>query len=499
MKKITCLLIIFITIALCKSNVLAVGESVENTDGNGYKYKTVTNYASPDSSSSTATIYSNYKICLYKEGDDRLRYVTCVEYNGEFILAQFSDVRNTKTIKLSGVNGQYLNIYLDGYMNDNQNFLYGWGFLIYPNFHETFNPDMPVFDNETDAIYYCSTRDIDFSWSNVKYDMTVPTPKIKAFWIDVNNHSFTNGAMAGQLGYEVPFAYRIMGNDNVKDYYVYIDIKFWTPISGKLKAENGFVTFIPESMTSLGELAYYEFSDQIKATDHSWEINFNGNFPREEDIRNKWMNLRHNLENGTNQVTPMKYETNLTGESRTNAIQQANEALRNAALYGNRVRIRACYWYLDGNDMIRCGNFTEWYSTQPTENTVQNIADLNNNQGNEATGVASTIPVESVVNDVENPSPYPPLNINGLGTNVNVTVNNGNQQVPNNQNYPTVVTYNHDNIFTAFVGTYNDASSMLGDFSNFVASTFVWIPTQIWILISMGFAMAIVIMIIKIL
>ena len=161
---------------------------------------------------------------------------------------------------------------------------------------------------------------------------------------------------------------------------------------------------------------------------------------------------------------------------------------------GGIVEVYTCYFAVrDG--IPYCGMWQTWTSTSPYET---NVADLSQDSSFEFPYYASSVLPEmgEIATTAENPSA--PQEVPTYSN--NVVINNGTteQSVPNNMNYPTIVQYNHDNIFTSMISTYNDAASFFGDFPVFFAACLGWIPSPIWAIIGLGFSVAILVMIIKI-
>lgn len=79
---------------------------------------------------------------------------------------------------------------------------------------------------------------------------------------------------------------------------------------------------------------------------------------------------------------------------------------------------------------------------------------------------------------------------------INITVGNN---VPNYPDYPTIATYNLDNMLVDTMNNVRGLSSFFGEFGSFLTLTFSFFPAWIWAIIGVGFSISIVVMFLKIL
>lgn len=91
-----------------------------------------------------------------------------------------------------------------------------------------------------------------------------------------------------------------------------------------------------------------------------------------------------------------------------------------------------------------------------------------------------------------------PDNQYGTKTGTVININNG-TLVPNYPDYPTVATYNLDNILVSTIDNAKHLGNFFTEVSGFCVATFAWIPNEIWQIIALGFALSIVVMFVKIL
>lgn len=169
-----------------------------------------------------------------------------------------------------------------------------------------------------------------------------------------------------------------------------------------------------------------------------------------------------------------------------------NVLMRQAPLYGSRMELFARY-YAIVDDSVYVGRWIHWNSANPS-NTEELGSKYQEDQpfpGYQNTSSDNDLPEQenTYTNFGENTSvdnnPY-----------TQVIVNNN---VPNYPDYPTVATYNHDNILVQFINTAKQLPNFFGDFGSFLTTSFAFIPSYIWAVIGFGFMCSIVVMIIKIL
>ena len=169
-----------------------------------------------------------------------------------------------------------------------------------------------------------------------------------------------------------------------------------------------------------------------------------------------------------------------------------NVLMRQAPLYGSRMELFARYYAIVDNS-VYVGRWVHWNSANPS-NTEELGSKYQQDQpfpGFQNTSSDNDLPEQenTYTNFGENTSvdnnPY-----------TQVIVNNN---VPNYPDYPTVATYNHDNILVQFINTAKQLPNFFGDFGSFLTTSFAFIPSYIWAVIGFGFMCSIVVMIIKVL
>lgn len=146
-------------------------------------------------------------------------------------------------------------------------------------------------------------------------------------------------------------------------------------------------------------------------------------------------------------------------------------------------------YYKVQNGAILYGNLKHWYNKDRSGS------------------FESDVEIPAIVNTY-NPDFYTGLDntfdntLDPLGDNVGGNSGSGGgyiNNVPNYPDYPTIKSYNHDNILVQFIETAGRLPQFFADFGSFCSSAFSFIPNFIWQIIGFGFLGSIVIMIIKVL
>lgn len=169
-----------------------------------------------------------------------------------------------------------------------------------------------------------------------------------------------------------------------------------------------------------------------------------------------------------------------------------NNMARQMPMFGTRLEVFARYFAIDDNK-VYVGAWRHWNSAEPlnTEKITDKYQDQQPFPGTENTNTNvdydtsddtyTTIGTQTGVYQ----DPYTQVVIN--------------QNVPNYPDYPTAVSYNHDNILVQMIQTANQLPNFFGQFGNFLTSAFSFIDPSVWAVIGFGFMCSIVVMIIKVL
>lgn len=164
-----------------------------------------------------------------------------------------------------------------------------------------------------------------------------------------------------------------------------------------------------------------------------------------------------------------------------------------ALFYGNSNTISVQYFkVVDGN--VYAGEIKSWNNLNGGTFTVTIPKYfVPNNPANGFEVVTIERPLETA-----NPLTTIPDNQFGYRTGGDITINVG-SNVPNYPDYPTIATYNLDNILVSTIDNAKHLGTFFTEVSGFCVATFAWIPKEIWQIVALGFALSIVVMFVKIL
>lgn len=324
---------------------------------------------------------------------------------------------------------------------------------------------------------------IDFD--TVYYSANIPVPNIKVTYANIPDTSIAN----------VPLYVEFSDKDNLSGLYIDYRVQF-LPVNyvsvnvqrgnvtySRLDPDTNYVTYdvIANSDLQLIDDLYYQSSSDNYMTrykdvmsakwgeflkDYSPESNLSFTFPT-------------NLNNGMQQMYSTKYKNVRTTQ----------------CMFGNYMRIWVRYFILDEENHYKVGAWrvwecydssaSEWGVTMPEYYIYGDTAVGSTNvYSDENADTNQDIPQNSGTPTGEN------------NPNIQVTVN---QNVPNYPDYPTAVSYNHDNVLMQFIQTANYIPSMFSGYTSFLTAAFGFIPSGIWTIIGMGFLSCIVVMIVKVL
>lgn len=180
-------------------------------------------------------------------------------------------------------------------------------------------------------------------------------------------------------------------------------------------------------------------------------------------------------------------------EGAYNSIKQKYLDMRKVnCFYGSNCIINARYFTIVNDTQYVVGSWTNWKSYNPytfTETLPDYYIPLVQASG-----------TENNTYDVQVPTEIEPGTGNPTGVytdpNINITVT---QNVPNYPDYPTIVSYNKDNLLVDTMNWADNLQGFFGEFGSFLEVSFAFIPGWIWAIIGFGFSLSIVVMFLKIL
>lgn len=320
---------------------------------------------------------------------------------------------------------------------------------------------------------------ITLEFDNILYDPSIPTPSSIYNWNEYDPRLDVSSFGVSQ---------EVFGASYPEDLYFAYYIKVWTPKDVIISRSGSNPYFKIDSYYS-HEPFYFNSYLVFEKVPFS---NFFIDYDDEDTLMSWWNNIADNLNinylgmTGDWSSVAGTIDPFYPSEDFTNSHKDA---------VMNKLEISTCFFVVrDGQ--IYSGMWEVWNNRRPYQTTLSQLSGSIEVPGTQIDGSQTVLFPEQAQSNAENLNQLAPDNINS-GNNFTINVNS--QQVPNSMDYPTIVSYNHDNIFTGFIDTYKTAGNTLGDFADFCSQTLVWIPSQIWSIIGIGFSMAIVIMIIKIL
>lgn len=444
----------------------------EAPDGNTYTYRVVFNI-----SSDYYQVYSNDKFgCLSTSSSNGKYTVFTINQAG----TDYGWISIPTSGNEAGFHWQYPSTTTPNSVRCNAHVFMNGGTLLYNQgtaitIDPSANPDTPIFNEKAELLAYLQTTEV--TWGDIQEDISVPRPRLILDYSSLpsNATSLTYCHGIKVSGYGASW-------NREEQLYLAMAIRYYTPSTVQANKSNGWTYFdtISYAKSTPFYLNSYNEGSELPDTG-SWALELD-DVP---DLNSFWQSFRSGI--------TMTYEGNAPDQTTKSNYEYG---LRKVCYLNNCIEIYARYFYIKDGQFY--GGMVERISTVASQTQdLSQIGNASGNVGNEMNTSSNTVTSEEATTALDNTSDQTPSQIPNNGTNINVTVNN--PQVPNNQNYPTVVSYNHDNIFTQFIGTYTSAGTYLGGFVSFLNGVMLWVPAEIWAIIGVGMAMAIVIMVVKIL
>lgn len=309
-------------------------------------------------------------------------------------------------------------------------------------------------------------------FTNLTYDPSIPTPIFSVYYNDDSSSlPRFNADIQLQNASEEYFAYVIMDNSTPIRYGIAYDGNMYNV------SYNKFATREIVSMQSLTRSDTLTIGVLSGLVSSGWRADINTIDDSDVEI---------------NAISDGAYWTDSSPAFIAMRTQLLN--LRKIALfYGNSNTISVQYFRVEG-DKIYAGEIKSWNNLNGGVFTMSIPKYyIPNTPANGFEVVTIDRPLETA-----NPMTTIPDNQFGYRTGGDITINIG-SNVPNYPDYPTIATYNLDNILVSTIDNAKNLGSFFTDVSAFCAATFSWIPREIWQIIALGFALSIVVMFVKIL
>lgn len=440
-------------------------------DGLEYEYK----LESTHYGSFWGSVYTNYKVCFCENNTYKVNgnYMAIGLYdrNDRSCCGYISTISASYNSKVtgaypSGVAGGNTDAYQCFYNNTTTK--YDRNSTL--DFPTNLNPDIPIFDTLEDCYNYLTTPDVDYD--NLFYDPTVPTPNYVV--------SMTRPAAWESIDSETNY-FDVTWSD-YPDYYIQIGYKYSVPNGMKVALVDGSTNYIPLTYYNSSFYNIYSLQDLHTAQNLNNSVNSTSFVWNADAISDpeSW--------NTSVPIWANNYNNSAYAKARNNWNTKYMYCM---PLFGNKLEIFARLFYV-ADGQVYVGAWKHWNNSYPNEFTEE----IPNNYQ-----VGSAIPgYENTSNNTD----YQDLentqtsigNQTGASNTPTVVVNNLTQNYPD---YPTVATYNHDNLLLQFFSTATQLPASFKGFTAFLSASLTWIPSYVWDIIAFGLLASITVMVIKIL
>lgn len=382
-------------------------------------------------------------------------------YDNRFIIYIGGPFNNTTT----GVNNSNGNSYYTTHGDDN-----GVG----SSGSSTFNFSYSSLPDGVGMHFFGTKEEVQESlidFDTVYYDPTVPTPNFNVYMIRPD---------AWQNITEETNFFNISWSE-YSSYYIQIGYKYSVPNSMKVGVTDGNKVYTPLSYFDSQYLEIYSLEDMHNA------IGLNASVSSDDFT---WQSYEI-TDPESWQATVPPWVHNYNNSAFVLARDNWNNKLALCMpLYGNRLEIFARLFYVEDGG-VYVGAWRHWNNSYPSEygeelpqnyqvdNSIPGYQNTNNNtdyqdQNNTITSIGEE-----------------------TGKSNSTTIINN--LTPNYPDYPTAVTYNHDNILLQMIDTTKRLPSFFGQFTDFCKECMTVLPSEIWEIIAFGFLCSILVMIVKVL
>ena len=330
--------------------------------------------------------------------------------------------------------------------------------------------NLETFSTYQGAYDYLTTPRVD--WDNIMYDPAIPTPIFSVYY---NDDSSTlprfNADIELKNASDDLYVYVTMDNSTPISYGIAYDGNMYN-ISYHKFATREIVT--RESLTQSDTMSMQVLSGLLSA---GWRADIN----TIDDSDIEVTAISDGAYFGTSSPSFIAWKTQLLNFRKI------------ALFYGNSNTISVQYFRIvDGQ--AYAGEIKSWNNKNGGVFTVTIPKYfVPNTPANGFEVVTIDRPLETA-----NPFTTIPENQYGYQTGGDITINVG-SLVPNYPDYPTIATYNLDNILVSTIDNAKHLGNFFTEVSGFCAATFAWIPNEIWQIIALGFALSIIVMFVKIL
>ena len=315
---------------------------------------------------------------------------------------------------------------------------------------------------------------VPIEWYNPQYNPNMPIPEFNTNYNELNVNSSSP---------EIPFDITFVNPNN--NYYIEIFCDYWIPY-------NLSINIFDRQNNDGG--SYKALSKELISNyliDPEQMIRISG-------INNLKLQLQSNWEDALEQVPVSSLEYANPNSLPTGMFNQYKSTYENycrniLGFYGSQFTIMMRYFTIVNDTQYVVGAWRTWTTYSPNEFTERLPAYY-----------VPYVPASGQENITNNVDPEEVQVVSGTGSatgaisdpNYYITVN---QNTPNYPDYPTIASYNKDNLLIDTMNQVKSLNAFFGDFGGFLTASFAFIPAWIWAIIGVGFSLSIVVMFLKIL
>lgn len=191
----------------------------------------------------------------------------------------------------------------------------------------------------------------------------------------------------------------------------------------------------------------------------------------------------------------IKFPSDFTAQEILDGREVYDELRKSCGLAGTSIKFYIRYFVIEDETKFVVGPWRIWNSVSPktfNDELPSYYLPYAIASGNTGTSTSTSSDPDEVYIPVGGDNPtgeyYSPT--------FNITVGSN---VPNYPDYPTISSYNMDNLLVSTMNNAKGISSFFGEFGTFLTDSFTFIPGWIWAIIGFGFSLSIVVMFLKIL
>lgn len=327
---------------------------------------------------------------------------------------------------------------------------------------------LPLYDTYEDA--YNALTAVEYE---EYFDASIPSPTMQIWLV---------GSPRPNAGESIstPQDPLIAGKINNSNYYLQLCYKTVCPNSMKISISNGSAVYTPITDFEDELRTVYDFGDlqtvnNFTFTGQGWDWNV----PIMQNTSDYFIT----------DVAAWQNDFNNAGYAAARS-QWLNSMRYYMPFYGNLIYVYARFYYVVDENLFY-GPWKVWKNSYPT--TYSEVIPENYQVYEDVPGIENTS-TESDVANIQDSSVGTVTGGSSTGSNVTYI-----QSVPNYPDYPTVASYNHDNLLLRWITTATKLPSMFNGFAGFLNIAFGFIPASFWELVSFGLLCCIAIMIVKVL